>query len=122
MQKRHGHGELKAHVQNLLNVEGSGGFEELVEVLAADQLGDDDIAILESGDIVHSHQVGVGERGHGEGLFEEEAASFGVFAKLLAEHFEGDFAVEAGVGGEVNNAHAAAAEDLVEAITIAEQS
>ena len=82
---------------------------------AVDELhGDEDLAAREHADVVDGDDIGVGEAGHRLGLAQESggAGGFAVAGSAAVDELDGDLAVELGVVGGVDDAHAAGAEAL----------
>ena len=84
-------------------------FEQLVEGLALDQLhGQERPAVGQRAEVVNRRDGGVLQLAGDAGLVGEAAGRPGFGAVLLLQHLDGDFAAEGGVGGAVDDAHAAA--------------
>ena len=90
------------------------------EVLAVDQLHDDERAVRVLAVVVDGDDVRVVERGGRLGLLAEARGEVGVAQVLGSEELEGDVAAEPGVGGAVDGRHPAAAEELDQAISTAQ--
>ncbi len=84
--------------------------DELGEGLAGHVLHGDVVVPVRGSDVVDDDDVGVVESGGGFGFLGEAALALGVVHAVRREEFEGDEAVEVGVAGFVDNAHAALAE------------
>ena len=102
---------LHEHAQDLLPA-ARGLVEPAPHGAAGDEFhGDEDLTGVHA-DVVDGDDVGVGEAGEGLGLAQEEGlAVAGAVAVDLAVHeLDGDLAIELGVVGGVDDAHAAGAE------------
>lgn len=66
-------------------------------------------------EVVQRDDVGVVDRGRVAGLVDEAFAELAVGGQRLVDDLERDAATQAGVGGAVEDAHAAAADDPVDA-------
>ena len=101
--------QVAALLEEALEEGGEGG--------AVDELHDDEVDIALAVEVVHTHDVGVAESGHGARLAAEAADEGGVDGEVAVEDLEGDGAVEAGVTGLVDGGHAAAADQGGDLIT-----
>jgi hypothetical protein len=81
------------------------------EGLAVDELHGEEHAMVDGADVVDRDDVGVGEPGEGLGLAEHAGLTAGV-AGARQHDLEGDAAIELGVVGGVDHAHAAGAERI----------
>ena len=80
--------------------------KQRAERFAFEEFADDVLLADLDAEIVDGDDVGVIERGDGAGFALEAAAEIGGCA-VFAQNFDGDIAVEAGVAGAVDLAHAA---------------
>ena len=92
----------------------------LLEGDAVQQLHDDVVQLRRVGHVVHRHDVGVGEHGHGLGLVVEAAAELGVLGQLLLEDLDGHQPVEPVIPALVHHGHAADADALQDLISVVE--
>ena len=85
-------------------------LQQPVEGGALDELhGQEGPAVGQRAEVVDRRDGGVLQLAGDAGLVGEAAGGGGVGAVLLLQHLDGDFAAERGVGGAVDDAHAAAA-------------
>ena len=77
--------------------------------------GDEGAAVVLS-DVVNGADVGMIERGGGLGFALKTGEPLGIAGDIFGQEFQGDKAMEAGVFGFVNHAHASAAEFLEDAV------
>ena len=90
------------------------------EVLAVDELHDDERAGRVLAVVVDGDDVRVGERRGRLGLLAEAGEEVGVAQVLGAEELDGDVAAELGVAGPVDRRHAALSEQLDQPVATAE--
>ena len=90
------------------------------QVLAVDELHDDERPARVLAVVVDGDDVRVVERGGGLGLLAETRGEVGVAQVLGTEQLEGDVAAEPGVVGAVDGRHPAAAKELDQAISTAQ--
>ena len=110
-----GVGDLDGVVEGVACAEGA-ALEFLLKGFAGDQFHDDAVSALVFEDVVDGEDVGVAEGGGGLGFLMEAAAEVGVGGVGGGEELEGDVAVQFGVAGLIDNAHAAGTdlfEDLI---------
>ena len=86
--------------------------QSFTQGLALEQLADQKCGSLIGPEVVDGHDVGVGQRGDGLGFALEAGQAVGVFRDLGRQDLDGDDAVEVGVAGLVDLAHASGADDL----------
>jgi hypothetical protein len=91
----------------------------LLEARALDQLHDQVGHVLVLADVVHRDHVRVAEGGGGAGLAEEALASVADLV-VSAKDLDRDRSLEVGVPAAEDDAHAAAADLLVEAVAVGE--
>jgi hypothetical protein len=87
-------------------------------ILAIHQFGDHVGDIALGADVVHRHDVGMSERGHGAGFLREALAAGGIASELGRQGFQGHVAGQAGIACAIHLAHAPGAqrrEDFVRA-------
>ena len=99
---------------------GAGPLDDRGEVLAVDELHDDERPGLVLAVVVDRDDVRVVQRGRGLRLLAEARAEVGVAAVLGAEDLDGDVAVELVVVGAVDPGHPALAEQLDQPVAAAE--
>ena len=66
------------------------------------------------------HDVGVAQRGHGGGFLLEAFDELGVARQVRMDEFDGNDALEVGVGGFIDRRHAALPEQGIDAVASAE--
>ena len=86
------------------------GAEALGEVLALDQLHDEDRRAVDLLDAEEGGDAGVVQGGQGARFAVEAGQAFRVVGELRRQQLEGDFAAQLGVAGAVDLTHAALAE------------
>ena len=99
--------EAAGEVAGALGGEGSVLLEEVVEGAAGEEVHDEEGAALVLADVVDGDDGGVAEARGGAGFLEEAEGVFGV-EEVCEGELEDDVALEGGVVGEVDDAHAAA--------------
>jgi hypothetical protein len=82
-----------------------------VELRALDALGGKEDRVLMQADVVDRDHVGVAEPRQRLGLPQEARPVAGRAAPLVAQHLDRDLALELGIVGAVDDAHAASSED-----------
>ena len=89
-------------------------LEPLAQRLALDELQGDEHLVAVLADVIHGHDMGVGEAGHGLGLAHEAQAGLSPVPPLAAgqEQLDGHAAAELGIERRVHLAHAARAQPL----------
>ena len=92
------------------------------QVLTVDELHDDERAVLVLAEVVDRDDVGVVERGGGQGLLAEAGAEVRIATVLGAEDLDRDVAIELGVVGAVDAGHAPLPEELHQSIPPAEDA
>ena len=106
--------ELHPEAQDLARLETLAG-DELVEGLALDVLHSEEALVLRLLDREQGDDVGVVERGHDLGLALEPPQPLGLPRHGRRQELERDVALQPGVLGEVDDAHAALAQLLQDA-------
>ena len=99
-------GNLRRDVEQLAGRNGLAG-EQGTERFALDEFADDVLLAGLDAKVVDGDDVGVVERGDGAGLALEAAAVIGAGGACPREDLDGDVAIEPGVAGAVDLAHAA---------------
>src|SRR3954452_22379032 len=81
-------------------------LERLSQRLSLEQLHDGEVPARGFAEIVNGEDVRVGERGDSEGFALEPRAGIGVGGERWRKDFNGDVAIQLGVAGAVDLAHA----------------
>ena len=114
-------GNLGCKVEGFLPVEDALYLHILFEGDAINQLHNDVIGILRSGNVKHLHDVWVAEHGHGLALCPEAAEEIFIRGKLVFEHLYSHQAVKPMAACFIHHRHAARADDLQKLITAIQQ-
>ena len=97
-------------------------FDEVIQRLSADVLHHDEDMRSVAIEGMHPHDVRMRQLPRVRGFLSQHAQRLRMFAKHVAEHFDGDesiCAVDLAVGCEENPAHPAFTEQLLENVSIA---
>ena len=81
--------------------------DELVKGRAVDTLHDDEVGAVVRVDLMDSDNVGMIQCGRGLGLLHEAALTVGICHLIRRQELDGYQAIEAGVAGPIDHAHAA---------------
>ena len=100
---------MNGDVEKLIDLDGAAA-DEVFQSLAVEKFHGDEGAAFGFADVVDGADVGVIEGGCGLGFALEAGECLRISGDVFGEEFESDEAVEAGVFGFVDDAHAAATE------------
>ena len=117
-----GPGDLGGDAGRLARRERPVPAQDRGEILAVDQLHDDERPVLVLAEVVHGHDVGMVQRRRGQRLLPEARAEVGIAAVLGAEDLDRDVAIELGVVGAVDGGHAPLPEELHQPIPPAQDA
>ena len=85
-----------------------------------DELHDDVLNVSGAADIIHRHDVGVRQHGHGLGLVVEAAAELGVLGQVLPQDLHRHQPVQPVAPGFIHLGHPAGADELQDLISVIE--
>ena len=85
-----------------------------------DELHDDVLNVSGAADIIHRHDVGVRQHGHGLGLVVEAAAELGVLGQVLPQDLHRHQPVQPVAPGFIHLGHPAGADELQDLISVVE--
>ena len=114
-------GNLGCKVEGFLPIEDALDLHILLEGDAVNQLHNDVIGILRSGNVKHLHDVWVAEHGHGLALCPEAAEEIFIRRKLVFEYLYSHQAVQPMAACLIHHRHAARADDLQKLIPAIQQ-
>lgn len=109
-------------VEQLVRGEGFALEQDLIQAGAADVLKDKEDAVRGIGQVEQADNVGVGELSKNAGLTDEGIPDFGLEREFKRHAFERDIGVETTIVGEIDFAHAAAAENAAHFVTIGDET
>src|SRR5207302_4268131 len=118
VRERESAGDLDRQLERAAYGERPASIEELLQVLAVDVLEDDELAPLVLAAVDHRDDVRVREPGDGARLVAEARDVLLVVCVLRVEDLQGYVALEQRVARPVDGGHAAAADDLLEVISV----
>ena len=113
--------DLGGEKQRLRRGEPALAVDILLERDALDELHDDILHRERMAHIVHRDDVRVAEHGDGLRLGLELRLELGIGENLLAQHLDGDIAVETVIERFIDNGHAAGADDLEKLVAVIQQ-